>query len=92
MVATRESTNLSLDKNVKKEARDIYKSLGFSLSDAVNAFLIQSIEKRGFPFELKLPSTPNKETQKILKESLEGKNLEPVTLEQLKEEWKKSRA
>lgn len=80
MVVTREATNLSLNRDYKKEARELYKKLGFSLSDAVNAFLAQSIEKKGFPFELRLP---NPETKQAIDEAEKKVGLEKATIEEL---------
>ena len=60
---------------------------GLSLSDAINIFLAQVVLEKGIPFQIKIP---NKETQKVLKEVREGKNLEEVDFETLKEEVKGS--
>ena len=42
-----------LNPEVKKEASDLYESLGITLSDAINLFLYQSIREGGLPFEVK---------------------------------------
>lgn len=42
---------------VKRDAASVYAHWGMSLSDAINIFLIKSIEVGGLPFELR-PSEP----------------------------------
>ena len=42
-----------LSPNVKQEASDLYESLGITLSDAINLFLVKSIQEGGLPFEVK---------------------------------------
>lgn len=43
---------------VKEDAADIYSRWGLSLSDAINIFLIKSIEVGGLPFDLR-PEKPS---------------------------------
>ena len=78
-------TNLSLDKEAKEKARKIFEKYGLSLSEAVNIFLYQSIYSNGIPFRIEIP---NEETVKAMENVRKGKNLEEVTLDQLKEEAK----
>ena len=42
-----------LNSEVKKEAIELFCSLGITLSDALNLFLIQSLQEGGLPFEIK---------------------------------------
>ena len=79
-------TNLSLDKEAKEKAKKIFEKYGLSLSEAVNIFLYQSIYSNGIPFRIEIP---NEETVKAMENVREGKNLEEVTLDQLKEEAKR---
>ena len=39
--------------DVKSEAKDVYSNWGLSLSDAINIFLVKSIEVGGLPFEMR---------------------------------------
>ena len=39
---------------VKRGATEVYAHWGLSLSDAINMFLIRSIDEGGLPFELKI--------------------------------------
>lgn len=43
---------------VKKDAMDVYSKWGLSLSDAINIFLIKSIEVGGLPFNMR-PEKPS---------------------------------
>ena len=85
MVRERIRTNLSLDKEAKEKARKIFEKYGLSLSEAVNIFLYQSIYSNGIPFRIEIP---NEETVKAMENVRRGKNLEEVTLDELKEEAK----
>ncbi len=44
--------------DVKERATAIYSKWGLSLSDAINVFLVKSIEVGGLPFEMR-PETPS---------------------------------
>ena len=41
-----------IDGTLKKEAEELYESLGLSLADAVRMFVVQSIEQQGLPFDV----------------------------------------
>jgi len=43
--------NIRIDSQIKKEADALYKSMGMSLSSAVNLFLTQSVIQRRLPIE-----------------------------------------
>ncbi len=79
----KERTNIYLNAEIKREAKKILAHYGLSLSDAINIFLTQVVLERGIPFPVKLP---NKETQKVLEEVRQGKNIEAVDLETLEKE------
>ncbi len=81
MVSEKIRTNVYLDKNLKSQAKDIYKQYGLTLSDAVNMFLAQSVFNQGLPFDLKIP---NDETLKAMKDVKTGNNYEDITLDDLK--------
>ena len=46
------------NSEVKKRATEIYSHWGLSLSDAINAFLVKSVEVGGLPFEMR-PELPS---------------------------------
>ncbi|MDU7651179.1 MAG: type II toxin-antitoxin system RelB/DinJ family antitoxin [Anaerococcus vaginalis] len=70
MATTNLSTNLNVrtDKQVKKQAEEIYANLGLNMSTAINMFLRASIRESGIPFDLKL-DIPNEETIKAIEEA-----------------------
>ena len=47
-----------VEPQIKAETSDIYAHLGMSLSDAVNVFLIKSIEVGGLPFDMRPEPKP----------------------------------
>lgn len=65
--------NINVDSNVKKEATELFNSLGLNMSTAVNLFLRKSINVGGIPFELKNPK-PTRELKKALKEAKKIEN------------------
>ena len=69
MATTNLSTNLNVrtDKQVKKQAEEIYANLGLNMSTAINMFLRASIRESGIPFDLKL-NVPSDETIKAIEE------------------------
>jgi len=42
--------NVRVDNDIKKEAQDIFSSLGLDMSTAINIFLRQAIRLRSIPF------------------------------------------
>jgi DNA-damage-inducible protein J len=78
-------SNVYLDKEIKKRAKSVFEKYSLSLSDAINIFLAQSVYSNGLPFKIEIPT---KETEKAMKETEEGINLEETSLEELKKEAK----
>ena len=66
------STNIKIDVQTKKEAQELFKELGMSLSTAINIFLKQSIRERGIPFYIE-NREPNEELLEALAEVEEMK-------------------
>lgn len=60
--------NINVDSNVKKEATELFNSLGLNMSTAINLFLRKSINEGSIPFELKNPK-PTRELKRTLKEA-----------------------
>ena len=83
----KERSNLYLNAEIKREAKKIFSRYGLTLSDAVNIFLTQVVLEKGFPFKIQIP---NEETQKVLQEVREGKNLEEIDFDTLVSEVKES--
>lgn len=74
-VPTKIRTNVYLDAEIKKQAKELFKKYGVSLNDAINIFLTQSVLERGLPFEMKIP---NEETQKAIEEARAGIDIEKI--------------
>ena len=60
--------NVRTEPDIKAQAEALYKSMGVSLSDAINMFLYKSIDYRGLPFDL-VREIPNAETIAAMKEA-----------------------
>lgn len=77
----RQTTSMKLDPVVKREAQEIFATLGLTLGEAVNLFLNQVRLRRGIPFDIEIP---NAESQKIFHEIRKGKNIEEFSMDELK--------
>ena len=55
------STNISIDADVKKQAQELFATLGLDLSTAINIYLKKAISEHGIPFDVRV-ETPNAET------------------------------
>ena len=64
--------NIRIDPDTKSQAEELFKNFGLTISDAVNAFLHQSILYGGIPFELRIP---NKETLEAIEDVRNRRNL-----------------
>jgi DNA-damage-inducible protein J len=53
--------NVRIEPEIKAQAESLYKSMGVSLTDAINMFLYKSIDTNGLPFDLHR-AIPNAET------------------------------
>lgn len=67
-----------IEPNLKQEAEEILSSLGLNMTQAITLFLQQVKYQRGLPFEVKLP---NAQTQNIMQEVLEGKNVDDFSFD-----------
>ncbi len=59
---------MRIDPTVKEESESIFKSLGLSLSDAINVFLHKSIQVGGIPFDVRQPRY-NAQTEAAMNEA-----------------------
>lgn len=75
-------TSLRLDEDKLKEAKEILTHLGLNFSEAVNIFTNMIVAQHGLPFKIAIP---NSETAKAMKEIRESKNLESISLDDLKD-------
>ena len=67
------NTNISLDKDLKKQAVILFKELGLDLSTAISLFLQQSVREQRIPFMIG-KNIPNAETVAALEEFKEMKD------------------
>jgi DNA-damage-inducible protein J len=74
-------TSLRLDADKLAEAKQILSQLGMNFSEAVNIFTNLIVAKQGLPFDVALP---NEETKTSMLDVRARKNLETITLEQLR--------
>lgn len=74
-----------IQPEIKQQAEDILQRLGLSPTEAIRMFYTQITLRNGLPFEV---SIPNEVTEKALKDSREGKNLERFdSKEELFKSW-----
>ncbi|HIU40283.1 MAG TPA: type II toxin-antitoxin system RelB/DinJ family antitoxin [Candidatus Aphodocola excrementigallinarum] len=57
-----------VDKNLKKQADELFENLGMNTSAFLNMFLTQSVRQQGIPFTSSI-NVPNKELVKALEEA-----------------------
>jgi len=69
-----------IEPNLKQEAETMLHSLGLNMTQAITLFLQQVRFQRGLPFDVKLPNAP---TREIMKEVLEGKNVDDFSFDEL---------
>jgi len=81
MISNKIRTNIYINEEIKIEAQKLFKKFNISLSDAINLFLTQSVLSQSIPFKIEIP---NKETQKVIKEARENKNMTKTSLEDLR--------
>ena len=68
MTINKVRTNVYLDKNLKNQAKEFFKSYGLSLSDGLNFLLKKTLEKKELDFNMKIePILPNDPDYKIAK-------------------------
>ncbi len=61
-----------IEPELKEEVEELFHELGISTTDAINIFFRQVKLRHGLPFKVEIP---NELTQKVLKETDEGKNI-----------------
>lgn len=53
-------TQVRIEANVKKQANELFATLGLDMSSAINIFLIQCIMRGGLPFSVTVPPYSSK--------------------------------
>lgn len=62
------SISMRVNPQIKAQAESIYRSLGITLTEAINIFLHQSILEGGLPFDVRQPRY-NSETEAAMREA-----------------------
>ncbi|MBR6800721.1 MAG: type II toxin-antitoxin system RelB/DinJ family antitoxin [Eubacteriaceae bacterium] len=57
--------NLRLDKELKKQAEELFAGLGINMTTAINIFLRQAVREQGIPFQITAKSENKKETPPV---------------------------
>lgn len=72
MASNSNAVNMSfrVDKNLKKEADELFKKLGMNTSVALNLFMAQCVRERQIPFMVTMENNtiPSRKLKKALKE------------------------
>ncbi len=69
------STNIKIDRELKRESQELFESFGLSLSTAVNMFLRQAVREQAIPFRVGEPLRGNilrDETIKAIEDARNG--------------------
>lgn len=61
-----------VEPDLKREAENIFKTLGFTATEAITMFYNMVRLKKGIPFDVRIP---NEETQQVIRDSRKGINV-----------------
>ena len=81
------TTHARLTPEIKKEAEDILKNLGISISSAYEMFYRQIIAHGGIPFEMRIP---NQDTRQAMQDARNGRGEKYDTVEEMFHDMEKS--
>jgi len=70
-----ETVRARVSHATKVGAERVLKTLGLSMSEAINLTLVQIKMRKGLPFEVAIPDEPNAETKRSLDATDKGKGL-----------------
>lgn len=62
------NVTVRIDKELKKEAEELFDDLGLTMSSAITVFIKQAVRQQKIPFELSR-NIPNKETLEAFEEA-----------------------
>jgi DNA-damage-inducible protein J len=74
--------NARVKPDLKNDVEQILSQLGITTTQAITMYFEQIKMTKGIPFQLKIP---NDETLQAMKDARANKNMEDVTLDQLKQ-------
>lgn len=84
------NVQIRMDTELKKKTEKAFKSMGLTMSSAINLFCQQVINQGRIPFDIVMPPREeefNQETIKAMEDTLKGKNLSKV-YDSVDEMWK----
>ena len=64
-----------VDDKLKLQSEYVLRSMGLSMTSAINLFLQQVVTQRKIPFEIVAPQTPYPDTLQAMQDTRDGKNL-----------------
>ncbi len=70
-----DTSQVRIDAALKEEAEKTLKSMGLSMSTAIQLFCRQVVNQRRIPFEIIAPDSVNETTRRSMDDTLKGKNL-----------------
>ena len=70
---SKQNMTIRIESKLKKDAANLFKSLGLDLTTATTMFYIQALQCHGLPFEVKIKE-PNETTYKAIEEAENNKN------------------
>ncbi|MBO4623299.1 MAG: type II toxin-antitoxin system RelB/DinJ family antitoxin [Bacilli bacterium] len=70
-------TQVRIDSEIKRQATELFSTLGLDMSSAVNLFLYQCVLRGGLPFSVEIPKY-NKETLNAMAEAIRISNDDSV--------------
>ena len=70
---SKQNMTIRIEPKLKKDAANLFKSLGLDLTTATTIFYIQALQCHGLPFEVKIKE-PNETTYKAIEETENNKN------------------
>lgn len=80
-----------IDENLRRQAAEIYTQLGLDLPTAIRIFLTRSVQVRGIPFSMQLPSGEYKAAEAVaamkrMSQAAEEKNISYMSLQDINKE------
>ena len=72
-VKTDTSMTIRMNKDIKKQAQQIFSDLGMDMTTAINVFLRQAIRHHGFPFDVTLDA-PNALAEAAMEAAANGRD------------------
>lgn len=66
-----QSTNIKIEPDLKRQAQQLFASLGMDMTTAINVFLRQAVREQAIPFRIGSPM-PNELTRKAIEDARKG--------------------